>query len=319
MKKNLIALAVAATMVPAIAAAEGASISGYADILWIHDNSNNAFTAATEIDFRNTVGTVTVGVDLDIMLGGTAGTALATDEINLEQAFFAWGAMDNLTVIAGLFNNPIGLDAEDALDQPTTQAGLIYGTLDAATGLHVGNNVSGLAVAYNAGVATVTVAVLNEITGGGNVSEYLGNPSSAGSDNSIALVVNASPIEGLDLEFGYVTMDDNAALGDSAWDLNASFNTGPITVTAEILEVDGWDDMLYGLGGYYDVLEGTQVGLRYESNSNNENTAAVEEQINLVAWHDLADNLTVGAGYNINTNGNGGDDEQAVIEFLATF
>ncbi|VAW90254.1 hypothetical protein MNBD_GAMMA18-2319 [hydrothermal vent metagenome] len=319
MKKNLIALAVAATMVPAIAAAEGASIGGYTDILWIHDNNNNAFTAAAEIDFRNTVGDVTVGVDVDILLGGTAGTALGTDEINLEQAFFAWNAVENVTVIAGLFNNPIGLDADDSIDQPTTQAGLIYGTLDAATALHVGNNISGLAVAYNAGVATITVGILNEITGGGNVSEFLGNPSSSGSDNSIALVVNASPIEGLDLEFGYVTMDDNTNLGDSAMNINVSFNTGPATITAEILDVDAWDDMLYGFGGYYDVMEGTQIGLRYESNSNNENTGGTEEQINLVAWHDLADNLTVGAGYNINTNGNGDDDEQAVIEFLAKF
>lgn len=318
MKKNLIALAVAATMVPAIAAAEGASIGGYADILWIHDNGNNAFTAATEIDFRNTVGDVTVGVDVDILLGGTAGTALNTDEINLEQAFFAWNAVENVTVIAGLFNNPIGLDADDSLDQPTTQAGLIYGALDAATGLHVGNNVSGLAVAYNAGVATVTVGVLNEITGAGNVSEFLTGNSTGGSDNSIALVVNASPVEGLDLELGYVTMD-NAALGDSALDINVSFNTGPITVTAEILDVDAWNDTLYGFGGYYDVLEGTQVGLRYENNSNNENSGGIEEQINLIAWHDLADNLTVGGGYNINTNGNGDDDEQVVIEFLAKF
>jgi len=317
MKKNLIALAVAATMVPAIAAAEGASVSGYNDILWVHDNGNNAFTAATEIDFRNTVGSVTIGADVDILLGGAAGTALGTDEINLEQAFFAWGAIENVTVIAGLFNNPIGLDAEDALDQPTTQTGLIYNALDAATGLHVGNNVSGLAVAYNAGVATVTVAVLNEIFGGGNAADTIGG-ASTNTDNSVALVVNASPIEGLDLELGYVTMD-NTALGDNAWDLNVSFNTGPITVTAEILAVDAWNDELYGIGAYYDVLEGTQVGVRYEGNSNNENTGDVEEQVNLIAWHDLADNLTVGAGYNINTDGNGNDDEQVVIEFLATF
>ena len=77
--------------------------------------------------------------------------------------------------------------------------------------------------------------------------------------------------------------------------------------------------MLYGFGGYYDVMEGTQVGLRYENDSNNENTAGIEEQINLIAWHDLSDNLTIGGGYNINTNGNGSDDEQVVIEFLAKF
>ncbi len=297
MKKKLIALAVAAAMAPALAAAEGASVSGYTDITWTHDNDTNLFWATAEIDFRNTAGDVTVGLDLDV--------DAVTGALDVEQAFFAWGAAENVTVIAGKFNNPIGMDAEDSLDQPTTETGLIYRTLDAATGLHTGNNVSGLAVAYNAGVATVTVGLLNEITGGGNVG---GN-----GDNSIALVVNASPVEGLDLEFGYVTMDNNTGLGDSAWDLNVSFNTGPITVTAEILEVDGYDDMLYGFGGYYDVMEGTQVGLRYESDDQNDTT-----QINLVAWHDLADNLTVGLGYNINEVANV-DDENAIVEFLAKF
>ncbi len=298
MKKNLIALAVAATMVPAIAAAEGASISGYTDITWTHDNDTNLFWATAEVDFRNTIDSVTVGVDLDV--------DAVTGALDVEQAFFAWGAAENVTVIAGKFNNPIGMDAEDTLDQPTTEAGLIYSALaNTATALHAGNNVSGLAVAYNAGVATITVGLLNEITGGGNVS---GN-----GDNSIALVVNASPIEGLDLEFGYVTMDDTSGLGSNAWDLNASFNTGPITVTAEILAVDALNDELYGIGAYYDVLEGTQVGIRYESNDNADQT-----QINLIAWHDLADNLTVGAGYNINETANV-DDENVIIEFLAKF
>lgn len=296
MKKNMIALAVAAAMVPGFAAAEGATISGYNDITWTHDNDTNTFWATTEVDIRNTMGDVTVGADIDIDLGN--------GNVVLEQSFFAWNAAENITVIGGKFNNPIGLDAEDTLDHPTTQAGLIYNTLDTATALHDGNNISGLAVAYDAGVATVTVGLLNEIQAG----------STADEDNSYALVVNAAPVEGLDLELGYVTMDGAfQGLGDSALDINASFNTGPITVTAEILDVDALDDILYGFGGYYDVMEGTQVGARYESNDN-----ADTDQVNLIVWHDLADNLILGAGYNVVSTGSD-DDEQFAIEFLAKF
>ena len=297
MKKNMIALAVAAAMVPGFAAAEGATISGYNDITWTHDDDTNTFWATTEVDIRNTMGDVTVGADIDIDLGN--------GNVVLEQSFFAWNAAENVTVIGGKFNNPIGLDAEDTLDQPTTQAGLIYSALDAATALHDGNNISGLAVAYNAGVATVTVGLLNEIQ----------NATGPNDDNSYALVVNASPVEGLDLELGYVTMDEDAGtLGSSALDINASFNTGPVTVTAEILDVDALDDVLYGVAGYYDVLEGTQVGLRYESNDNGAGT----DQTNLIVWHDLADNLILGAGYNVESTGSD-DNEQFVVEFLAKF
>ncbi len=309
MKKNVIALAVAAAMVPGFAAAEGATISGFTDITWTHDavgavKDTNIFAANAEVDIRNTVGAVTVGVDMDVNLGGTAGAALQTDEFNLEQAFFAWGAAENVTVIAGLFNNPIGLDGGDAPDQPTTQTGLIAGALDAATALHVGNNISGLAVAYNAGVATVTGALLNEVQAG----------STADEDNSYALIINASPMEGLDLELGYVTMDGAVQnLGDSALDVNASYDFGMAKVTAEILDVDAWNDALVGVGVYAGVADGANVGLRYETNDNID-----QEQTNLVGSYELADSLTVLAGYNMVSTGNT-DDDQIVIEFIAKF
>ncbi len=299
MKKNLIALAVAATMVPAIAAAEGASISGYTDITWTHDNSTNIFWATAEVDIRNTVDSVTVGLDLDI--------DAVTGNLDAEQAFFAWGAAENLTIIAGKFNNPIGLEAEDSIDKPGTKSGAIYNALDAATSLHAGNNISGLAVAYNAGVATVTVGILNEIQAASGPND----------DNSFALIVNASPVEGLDLELGYVTMDDSIGLmAANALDINLAYKMDAIGFTFEMLDVDGLNDQLYGLGFSYDVAEGTSVNVAYDMDDNM--ISGYETEIRLTAWHDLADNLTVGAGYNLADNGNS-DDESVIIEFFATF
>jgi hypothetical protein len=312
MKKTIIALAVAAAMVPALAAAEGASVSGYTDITWTHDDNTNVFAAKAEIDFRNTTGSVTTGVDLDLGLGGTAGAALQHDEVNVEQAFFAWSAAENVTVIAGLFNNPIGLEKEDSIDKPTTKDSSIYHVLDAATSLHPGNNVSGLAVAYDAGVATVTVGLLNEIQ----------VASGGKDDNSIALVINASPVENLDLELGYVTMDDTAGLMvPSALDINASYKMGAFGVTAEILDVDGLEDLMISLGGSFHVSDSTSIDIEYDI-TDAADAAALhvgESEIRLAAWHDLADNLTVGAGYNVTDNGAAGDDESVIIEFFTTF
>ncbi len=166
MKKNLIALAVAAVMAPGFAAAEGASISGFADITHTSnsDVDQSVFNANGEIDVRNTMGSVTVGVDVDLFLHGDNYDAAVADNdsATLEQAFFAWKATDAVTVIGGVFNNPIGWDAEDAPDMDMTSHTLSYNALDAATDLY-GNNLAGVAAAFAAGPATITAAVLNDM------------------------------------------------------------------------------------------------------------------------------------------------------------
>ncbi len=332
MKKTIIALAVAAAMVPALAAAEGASISGFNDITLKSDNDQTTFNASTEIDVRSTVGAVTVGADLDIDLGAGA--------TNLEQAFFAWGAAENLTVIGGVFNNPIGLEGEDSTDINTATHGQIYNILDGQTALD-GNNIAGLAVAYNAGVATVTVALLNDIRGTNNES------------NSIALVVNASPVENLNLELGYVTQDDKQANGTSTEDLtntgtlssvanvgsagnvinlNATYDIAGATLGFEYLAADNVVDSAIGLHAAYKVNDKVGVNFRYDvvaygSTAMGTDIGALAEDTTsttLSVKYKIADNLSVKAEYKISDDSvlgtnNTVDDEVAKIKFVATF
>ena len=343
MKKNLIALAVAATMVPAIAAAEGASVSGFTDISLTADNKMNLFLANAEVDFRNTSGAVTVGLDVDFSLAGNggnnAGLSGPNDSAAIEQAFFAWGAAENLTVIAGVINNPIGLEGQDGTDINTVSFGQIKGILDDQTALY-GNNIAGLAAAYDAGVATITVALLNDIRHTNLES------------NSIALVINSSPVEGLNLELGYVTQDDKDAAGASSEDLtntgtlssvtnvgsagnvldiNATYDIAGATIGLEILTADNIVDRAIGLHLDYKVNDQIGVNFRYDTVSYGSTAAGVDlsniddtTSTTLALSYVVADNLTVYAEYKstddiVMATGKAVDDSAGALGFIATF
>ena len=211
MKKSVLAMAVlGAFAANGATAADTATVSGFADIIYtITDEASDAaedcttnctndtedkFTASGELDFTATPADgVTVRVDVDLELDGS-------DSGNIEQAYFAWGATDNVTVLGGVFNNPIGHEAEDAPDMNFTTHGAVYTALDSQTALD-GDNVAGLGAAFGLGPVTATVAVLNDLN---QVDE----------ENSLALVLNYAAIEGLDLELGYASQTGNALLGD---------------------------------------------------------------------------------------------------------
>lgn len=321
MKKNLIALAVAAAMVPGFAAAEGASVSGFADITYTNDDDTSVFNANGEIDVRNTMGAVTVGVDVDVYLHGTAYDAAVAnnDSATLEQAFFAWKATDAVTVIGGVFNNPIGWDAEDAPDMDMTSHTLSYNALDDQTDLY-GNNLAGVAAAFAVGPATITAAVLNDI--GHKDSD--GNPSV--DDHSFAVVANFAAMEGLDIEAGYVTQaDDNGLHGTpntnglgvgNVADVNATFKQGPLTVKFDYFMPSEVIDSIIGIYGRYNINEQVGVAARYEVSSpdtGDDTTAAT-----LYASYALADNLSVAAEWRSEDDGTN-DDDAATLEFIAKF
>lgn len=232
MNKKLIAMAIAGVFaVPVAAQAEGLAISGFADIIFDADSS--AFGADAEIDFIKTVGAVTGRLDIDADLVGNGGNG----STGIEQALFAWGVNDTVTLIGGVFNNPIGQDAEDAPDMNFTTHTAVYNILDHQTALD-GNNIAGIAGAFNFGAASLTVAFLNDI-------------QHTTDENSVAAVLNLSLVEGLALELGYVTQADQAtSAGTSAENVanfNASYTTGAFTVGLDYLAPDKIIDSAYNV------------------------------------------------------------------------
>jgi len=283
MKKTLISLAVAGAFAAPVASVNAADVSGFADIiLTITDESQdntggssctglsatppttagcldnpaeNQFAADGEIDFTHTVGAVTARADVNLSLSGaTSG--------DLEQAFFAWQINPALTAIGGVFNNPIGQDAEDAPDMNFTSHSATYAVLDHQTAELAGNNIAGVALAGAIGPVTLTGAVLNDI------GKRAG--TKAEGQNSLALVANVSPsmVPGLDLELGIVTQEDfNATTNhDSAgnvYDFNASYNWMMVTAGLDYLVASDVVDNAYDVWVKGDAGMGVTLGARF--------------------------------------------------------
>lgn len=249
MKKTALSLAVLGVFAAnnAVAAPDAsANVSGFADIIYtLADEANDVvggknstegkFSANAEVDFSATVGAVTGRIDMDLDL-----TAGGSDSGTIEQAFFAWAVTDQVTVIGGVFNNPIGQEAEDAPDLNFTSHGLVYAVLDGQTARD-GNNITGVAAAANFGMVTVTGAFLNDLQ---DVNE----------ENSFALVANLTPIDGLDLELGFVTQADNKDNATSAEDVinfNVEYGMSGFSVGLDYLSAGKIVDVAYDAWGGY--------------------------------------------------------------------
>lgn len=203
MKKSMIALAVAAaTTAPVMVQAAAPEVSGFVDIIYslvddtadtgVVNTNESRFSADGEIDFKgNLAEDVSVQVDLDINTGGG-------DSTDIEQAFFTLKATDQISVMAGAFNNPIGWEAEDAPNMYQTTHSIAYGLLDSQTSLR-GNNVIGVGVAGSADMISITAALLNDT-------------QDTPEENSLAVAIGLTPVEGMELELGFLTQDNDSGV-----------------------------------------------------------------------------------------------------------
>lgn len=202
MNKKLLALAVSTACLPFIAQAATPTVSGFADINYalIDDTAENSashvnykenqFSANGEIDIAgNLANNVRVRTDID--LSTTTGSF---DSAEIEQAYFETNLASNISLMGGVFNNPIGWEEEDRPNMYQSSHSLSYEILNSQTALR-GNNVTGVSVTgkFNNAVS-VTAAVLNDIQ---EVPEK----------NSIALAVDINPMRELAIEIGFLTQD----------------------------------------------------------------------------------------------------------------
>lgn len=330
MNKKLIALAVAGILASplAVQAENSATLSGFADIIYTHTNESTdsttaaptasgdntterKFTADGEIDFIGTMDNVTVRVDVDLTLSGNSSG-------RLEQALFAWNT-GPVTVIGGVFNNPIGYEAEDAPDMDFTTHSAIWNILDHQTALD-GNNIAGVALAGSFGPVTVTGAVLNDLQ---QVDE----------ENSFALVANIAPVKGLAIELGYVTQenDDPTAGGaGNVWDINATYSIAGFTAGVDYLKPEEVVESAFNVFAGYDFGNGFGAKVRYEQvewdlGNTDDTTAttlyasyAVAKNLSVALEHKIGDvdtanrpTTTAVAGIN--------DGDLTTLEFIATF
>jgi len=333
MNKKLIAVAIAGAFVgvsPAVMAgtmAVDVKGSGFIDTILTFNNEiaddtgvdatgsvsnpdNTKFSVDGELDFSATQGDVMARIDLDV--NNTHGNF---DSGEIEQAFSKWQANDAVAVMIGQVNSGIGFEAEDAPNLYQITHGQIYDILDSQTALR-GNNVQGVVVNFAAGPASINVGVLDE----------LGRNDEA---NSLLLQASGSPMDGMNLEFSFITQEDydaafNPSSGGNLWDLNGTYGMDNWFVGLEIMDAaddgDGLPDNAYGLYGHIDAGNGFGATLRYDTVAYNDvGAVSVDDTTSttLAGSYAAADNL--GFNLEIRSDDNGTDSFSSVLlEAVAT-
>jgi hypothetical protein len=320
MNKKLIAIAVAGAMfAPLAAQAEGATVSGFADIIYTGTNdadttSEGLFGATGEVDAMGKVGDVAVRLDVNLDLS-------ASNSADIEQAFFA-APMGPVTLIGGVFNSPLTADSQDAPDMNYTSHSAVYNVAkNAAT-----DQMAGIAFAGAAGPANVTLAFVNDPgsdagTGGGDDNAM-----------SVGFVVNGSVMDGLDAELGYFSQSDdtakyaNASGAGNITDINLTY-TGidMLRLGVDYAQAASVVDSVYSIDVGYDVGNGLTAALRYDVAAF-ENSAMDDTKSTTVSiGYSLSDNvLAILESMNgDNTSGESltgvGDGTTTTLEFVATF
>jgi len=284
MKKKMIVLAIASVFAGtgnAFAAAEtSANVSGFVDANYMITNdamdntaptdatpdtniANNAFSANGEVDFMATQGAVGARLDLDVN-----NDPLSSDQYKaqIEQAFVSWNLAENVDLLVGQMNNPVGQEKQDIVDRDFVTTNVVFNVLDQQTAEY-SNNVSGVAVAGKAGMVNYAVAVVNDIgRGRGDVQADVDTLDA----NSVALNVGVMPIEGLNVALGYISQAaydvvTNTGSAGNIFDLNADYKWNELKVGFDYLGASDILDNAYTVWGTFGFGGQFGVGVRYDA------------------------------------------------------
>jgi len=306
MKKSTIA-AIAAAALFGFGATGSAmadtEISGFADINYNAFNSDHTgegvFRAAGEVDLVQTGDGATVRIDLDLVnvLNSSPGTDLPSGTgglgVDVEQLNVAIPVGDLLTVTAGIWNSPFGLEGQDATDINFAENGLLWN--------QVPSNMAGaLATVSPADGISVNLGYINARQDAAGNSNLAGLSNVA---NDIVATVSADLVEGVNVTVGYLT--DEAEINGDQIDVNLTVEViENLGLEAEFLSADpnsgtGNFDSGFGLGASYD-LGAVLVAGRYES-TQAEGTGADQTAFSFSATYGLAENDDVRADFSSHT------------------
>ncbi|NOX42429.1 MAG: hypothetical protein GXP19_01660 [Gammaproteobacteria bacterium] len=311
-----------------LAVAANTELSGFADIVYVVSDgvndppfvTENRFDVSAELDLKTSINDA-MSTRIDIDLNTNSGALGGGDSARLEQAFFSWDSDSAIKIKAGVFNNPLGWEAEDAPDLYQISHGQIYEIWDRETDFS-GNNVAGVEVSATIGAMQIMGALLNDL---GNVVE----------EQSLMGLARYSPerMPDLALEAGFVTQDQGL---ETIIDVNATLVMSALTVGAEILLPAENIDFAIGGTGSYKISDQLSVTGRVDHVSYDDPSAPTVDDvfsITLAASYMLDKNLVANVELRINdsdlTNTNsfafGGcsavtcDGEVIQVEAIATF
>lgn len=321
MKKTLISI-VAFMALPAVAhsaAATDVKLDGFVDIVWaVSDGTDlgingaeGQFNTSGELDMKTKLsGPISLRLDADLGSSTTGG-----DSGELEQAFLGWAINNELALKAGVFNNNLSLEKEDAPDLYQVTHGQLWDIWNISTAEN-GNNLQGVELTYKAGDITAFAGFLNDL---GGVPE----------ENSIKLGAEVRAIPNMTLTAGLITQDAGV---ENIIDINALWNVdNKLTIGGELMLPSEIIDSGLMVMANFKVNEKFSGTARFDMVSYDIPGADDTTSITLAGLYSIEDNLFANAEIRINSDDNGpptvaqtigigeGDGTTVHLELLATF
>jgi hypothetical protein len=227
------------------------------------------FDASGELDLETNLNpSSALRFDLDISTATTA----------FEQAFVNHSFNENMALKAGLFNNILGFEKEDAPDMYQTSHSQLWDIWDEQTALN-GNNLGGAEFSAKVSMVTLYAGLLNDLN---QTNEKV----------SFQLAAQIQPMESMDIVAGMVTADNgtpNDAKAGTIFDANISWKWQQLMLGGELLAADE----IYNLG--------MQVTANYAFTDFFSGTARID-YVDYEANYDSTTSLTIGALFTVDEN-----------------
>lgn len=323
MKKTLIGI-VAAMTLPAIAQGAGVQqveLEGFIDIVWaVSDGTDEGvngseghFDTSGELDLKTKLnGPISMRLDADLNPADGA-----NDSGRLEQAFLTWAIDNNLALKAGVFNNNLGFEREDAPDLYQVTHGQLWDVWNSATSGQDGNNLQGIELSYKQADFTAFVGFLNDL---GDVPE----------ENSIKLGATVTAVKDVTITAGLITQDAGV---ENIIDISASLKVdNALTIGGELMLPSEVIDSGLMIMANYQVNPKLSGTVRYDMVSYDIAGADDTTSLTFAGLYSIEDNLFANAEIRMNSDDNvptvsstapfnigEGDGTTVHLELLATF
>ena len=338
MNKSTIAAIAAASLIGFGAAGTAMAeveVSGYTDIRYnVQEDDDSAnvtatgdgqagnFSATGELDFVASGDGATVRIDLDILNALDPNPQADTtfdffvDVEQLNISFGVPGAEDMVSLTAGIFNSPFGLEGQDSPDIPFANNGMLWSM--------VASNLVGI-------MATVSPAEGTSI----NLGYVHDRDDATGLGeraNEFVITANVDVAEGIGVGLGYFAEEEDVTgtNGGDQIDLYVTADLGTVDVAVEYLMADP-DTGTVGFDSGYGVSVGTDLGmvsadLRYEFAEFEGAVTPEVTALSLAIGYELAANTEVRLDYTNTVVENDPvalvpdySSDDIVIQFVTTF
>lgn len=299
--------------------------SGFVDVVYVlsdgTDENNNAnnestvdkkFDVSGELDLQSKLNPRTeLRMDVDLNTNISSGI--------FEQAFMDYAFNNDMKLKAGVFNNRLGFEREDAPDLYQVTHSQLWDIWDEQTSLN-GNNLAGLEFSAQVSMVTLIAGLLND-------------RNDTAEEISFKLAAEIKPMDSMDIVAGLISADEGTATDDNAgtiFDASMSWKWKQLVVGGGLLTADEIYDLgLQATGNYAftDYFSGTARidYVSYEGDYDNSTSLtlaalfAVEKNLYANAEIRLMQNNDHSGSATPNPYSKVGDGSMLFLEVLGTF